>query len=296
MKKYGLFLGCNIPAIRPDVERAIRLTMPRLGVELTDLEGSSCCPAFGTFPSADEVASLAITGWNLAIAEETGVDPLVECGSCYSSLRLGRHSLLKNGEKRERVNDLLAVTGKRFEGTAEPRHLIDVLYNEVGTQKIASVIAKSLEGINAVVQYPCHTLWPSEVVGFDNARRPKMLRELVEALGANVQSYSREYQCCGGAGGFARGARIDARKYAEKKLNAIVTETRADLIVVSCVTCLMHLDGMQKDLNEANNGNKYSIPVFDYNQLLALCMGFEPKEVASISIIPRDGVVEKVLT
>lgn len=293
MKKYGLFLGCNMPAIRPDVERAIRLTMPKLGVELTDLEGSSCCPAFGTFPSADEVAGLAITAWNLAIAEETGVDPLAECGSCYSSLRMGRDKLLKNEEKRKKVNELLASTGKQFTGTAKPRHLIDVLYNEVGTERITSTITKRLKGMNAVVQYPCHTLWPSEVVGFDNPRRPTMLRELVEALGANVQSYSREYQCCGGAGGFVHGALIDARQYAQKKLDAIITETKADMIVVSCVTCLMHLDGMQKELNEANNGNKYLIPVFDYNQLLALCMGFEPKEVASISLVPRDKVIER---
>ena len=51
--KFGLFLGCNTPAIRPDVERAIRLTMPKLDVELEDLEGYVCCPAFGTFPSTD---------------------------------------------------------------------------------------------------------------------------------------------------------------------------------------------------------------------------------------------------
>jgi len=50
--KYGFFLGCNMPAIRPDLERAVRLTMPELGVELVELEwhlpgfrrdGRSCC-------------------------------------------------------------------------------------------------------------------------------------------------------------------------------------------------------------------------------------------------------------
>ncbi|HQE57511.1 MAG TPA: heterodisulfide reductase-related iron-sulfur binding cluster, partial [Candidatus Fermentibacter daniensis] len=71
--KYGLFLGCNVPAVRPDVERAIRLSMPRLGAEMLDLEGSVCCPAFGSFPSADETASLAVSAWNFSIAEELGV-------------------------------------------------------------------------------------------------------------------------------------------------------------------------------------------------------------------------------
>jgi len=295
VKKYGLFLGCNMPAIRPDVERAIRLTMPRLGVELVDLPGSVCCPAFGTFPSADEIAGLAITAWNLAIAEEQGVDLVAECGSCYSSLRIGRDKLLRDGEKREQVNELLKAAGKSFKGTAAVRHIIDVLYNEVGPDKIKDSITKGLEGISAVVQYPCHTLFPSETVGFDApSGKPHMLRELVEALGAHVESYSRELQCCGGAGGFTRIALSDAITFTKKKYDAIKKETSAEFIVVSCITCLMHLDERQKGLNTGGKGNTYSIPVFDYNQILALCMGFDPKEVASISFIPRDKLIEKI--
>ena len=112
--KYGLFLGCNMPAIRPDVERAMRLTLPALGLELVDMEGCACCPAFGTFPSADEVASFAVNAWNLAIAEEKGVTPVTQCGSCYSSLRMGRARLLKDEDKRKRVNELLKGSGKKF--------------------------------------------------------------------------------------------------------------------------------------------------------------------------------------
>ncbi|MDD5590711.1 MAG: CoB--CoM heterodisulfide reductase iron-sulfur subunit B family protein [Dehalococcoidales bacterium] len=294
MKKYGLFLGCNMPALRPDVERAIRLTLPGLGVELVDLEGSVCCPAFGTFPSSDEIASLTINAWNLSIAEAKGVDPIVECGSCYSSLRSGQTKLLEDEGKRKRVNKLLEIAGKKFEGTAKAHHMIDVLYNEVGPRKICSAITKTLGGINAVVQYPCHTLFPSEIVGFDNPGRPHMLMELVEALGANVQTFSRELQCCGGAGGFTHGAHVDAVKYAKKRFDAIKQETSAELIVVSCITCLMHLDEMQKELNKQGSGDEYSIPVFDYNQILAICMGFEPKEVASISFIPRNSILERL--
>jgi len=283
-----------MPAIRPDVERAIRLTMPRLGVELVDLDGTACCPAFGTFPSADEIASLAISAWNLSIAEEKGVDLIVECGSCYSSLRVGRDKLLRDKEKKKQVNELLSTANKRFEGTAKIRHMIDVLYNEVGPEKISSVITKGLEGVNAVVQYPCHTLFPSEIVGFDApSGRPHMLGELVEALGAKVEGYSRELQCCGGAGGFTRRALSDAIKFTHKKFDAIKKETNAELMVVSCITCLMHLDERQKGLNPESNKNTYSIPVFDYNQILALCMGFDPKEVASISFMPRDKIIEK---
>lgn len=290
--KFGLFLGCNMPAIRPDVEQAIRLTMPKLGVDLVDLEGYVCCPAFGTFPSTDDDSHLAVSGWNLSIAEQKGLDLLVECGSCYSSLRMGREHILHDEKTKARVNELLQPVGRSVEGKARVRHITDVLYHDVGTDKISKSIDKTLEGLHAVVQYPCHTLFPSELVGFDSPpSRPHILRELVEALGAEVDSFSREYQCCGGAGGFHTASAIEARGFAKSKLDAIKNETQADLIVISCITCLMFLDNVQKELSDRNG--KYDIPVFDYNQILALCMGFDPKQVAPICSVPRDKITDR---
>jgi heterodisulfide reductase subunit B len=289
--KFGFFLGCNMPAIRPDVERAIRLTMPALGVDLEDLEGYVCCPAFGTFPSLDEGAHLAVSAWNLAIGEAKGIDLMVECGSCYSSLCTGRH-MLHDDAKRAHANALLAKAGKTYEGTARPRHITDVLYNDVGPDRIAKNVKKPLDGMHAVVQYPCHTLYPSDIVGFEeSAARPRILAELVEALGATVDHFSLEHLCCGGAGGFHGSSHAEAEAFAKRKLDAILAETRAEMIVVSCITCLMHLDNVQKDLSKGNG--TYSIPVFDFNQILALCMQFPPNEVAALSTVSRDPVVSR---
>jgi heterodisulfide reductase subunit B len=288
--RYGLFLGCNVPAVRPDVERAVRLTMPPLGAELVDLDGSVCCPAFGTFPSADETAALAVSAWNFSIAEELGVPILTECGSCYSSLRMARRRLLEDPGRKAEVDRLLARAGRAFGGAVEIRHIIDVLYNDIGPARIRDALRHPMDGMQVVVQYPCHTLFPGEVVGFDRpSGRPRMLRELVEALGATVPTYSRELQCCGGAGGFVKGSFAGASEYAFRKLRAARSETGAVAFVVSCITCLEHLDRMQVELDRREAGGR-PLPVFDYNQLLAVCMGFDPAEVASISTVPRDGV------
>ncbi|MDY6911692.1 MAG: CoB--CoM heterodisulfide reductase iron-sulfur subunit B family protein, partial [Chloroflexota bacterium] len=222
--KYGLFLGCNAPAIRPDLERAIRLTMPALGVELVELEGYTCCPGYGTFPASDELASLSVSGRNLAIAEQKGVDLLVECGSCYSVLRHAKHGL-HDEEKAKQVNELLAIDNKKVSGTANVRHMIDVLYHEIGVENIADSIKHRLDGMEIVVQYPCHTLWPSDIMGFDDPRNPTKLAQLVEALGAKVPKFSRELQCCGGAGGFAARSHKEAIAFAKKKYDAIKAET-----------------------------------------------------------------------
>ncbi|MEW6657985.1 MAG: CoB--CoM heterodisulfide reductase iron-sulfur subunit B family protein [Thermodesulfobacteriota bacterium] len=292
-----LFLGCNTPAIRPDVERAIRASMPVLGIDLVDADNYVCCPAFGAFPSADEEAWMATSGWNLSIAEQQGCDFVVQCGSCYSSLRLGREHLLHDATKLAHVNELLEPSGRQVTGKSQVRHVSEVLFREIGPEKIATQLKKSLKGLHGVVQYPCHTLFPSEVVGFEeSARAPEGLRRLVEALGAAVDGYSRELQCCGGAGGFMKSTPEQAIEFAKAKFDAILAETQADFIAVSCITCLMHLERVQVTLNQQLGEGRYRIPVFDYNQLLALCLGFAPQQVASICNVPRDSVISRLVS
>lgn len=289
------FPGCNTPAIRPDVERAIRASMSVLGVDLVDADNYVCCPAFGAFPSADEEAWLATSGWNLSIAEEKGCDFVVQCGSCYSSLRMGREHLMHNAEMMTRVNQLLEPTGRQVTGKSKVRHVSEVLYMGIGPETIAAHIKKSLEGLHGIVQYPCHTLFPSEVVGFEeSARAPKGMRQLVEALGATVDGYSRELQCCGGAGGFMKSTPEQAIEFAQTKFDAILDETKADFIAVSCITCLMHMENVQNTLNKRVGEERYKIPVFDYNQLLALCLGIDPKQVSAICNVPRDSVLSRL--
>jgi heterodisulfide reductase subunit B len=270
--------------------------MSVLGIDLVDADNYVCCPSFGAFPSADMEAWLATSGWNLSIAEEKGCDFVVQCGSCYSVLRMAREHLMHYPAKMARVNDLLEATGRTVTGKSKVRHVSEVLYREIGTEKIAEHIKKSLKGLHGVVQYPCHTLFPSEVVGFeDSARAPKGMRQLVEALGVTVDGYSLELQCCGGAGGFMKSTPEQAIEFTKAKFDAILDETKADFIAVSCGTCLMHMERVQNTLNERIGEKRYNIPVFDYNQLLALCLGFDPKQVASICTIPRDSVIDRLV-
>lgn len=289
------FPGCNIPAVRPDVERAIRASMSVLGIDLVDADNYVCCPAFGAFPSCDEDAWMATSGWNLSIGEEKGCDFVVQCGSCYSVLRMAREHLLHDAEKMARLNELLEPAGRQVTGKSKIRHISEVLYREIGPEKISSSIKKSLKGLHGVVQYPCHTLFPSEVVGFeDSARAPKGMRLLTEALGATVDAYSREMQCCGGAGGFMKSTPEQAIEFATAKFDAILEETGADFIAVSCGTCLMHMERIQTTLNQRLGEERYKIPVFDYNQLLALCLGFEASQVSSICNVSRDSVLSRL--
>jgi heterodisulfide reductase subunit B len=290
--RFGLFLGCNMPAIRPDVEKAIRSALPAVGVEVVDIEGSACCPAFGTFYSVDEDSALAVNGWNLALAEKLGVDIVVQCGSCYSTLKLGRHKIL-NGRK-EDVNKYLAKVGLRYDGRIDVRHIIDVYRNVVGLDRIRNSLKYSLEDMKVVVQNPCHVLRPSKILGFDDPENPSALKEITEALGAEVPYYERYKQCCGGSGGFSKRDKKANLEFTKKKFDSMKEEVDPDLIVVSCITCLLHLDGVQEEMR--NRGMiDYKIPVFDFSQILAICQGKDPDKVARLCITPRDEVIKRIL-
>jgi len=56
------------------------------------------------------------------------------------------------------------------------------------------------------------------------------------------------------------------------------------------------LERVQNTLNEQLSEERYKIPVFDYNQLLALCLGFDPKQVSAICNVPRESVISRMVS
>jgi len=292
MAKFALFLGCNVPWRYPDIEQSIRKTLPRLGVELQDIENYSCCTAPGILPSIDETAWLAISARNIALAEDMGLDIITGCNGCYSVLN---HALflLSIGEKREETNKLLSLVNREYKGTAKVLHAIHVLYRDVGAARIRQNLKRSLDGFKVSLEIGCHQLWPSAIFGQDDPVRPRILGEMCQALGAEVQVYSKLLRCCGGSG-FRATALVKSFELVKDKLGSIREETEADMIVTTCPSCFAQMDDGQQKLREIGEID-YSIPVFYYTQLLALCMGFDPKEVAAISDTPRDEIIDEII-
>ena len=93
MKRFAFFPGCLIPARHPAMEFAIRETMPRLDIELVDLEGASCCPDPIYFKSKDKLSWLAVAARNLTLAEDMGLDIFTNCSGCTATLSETRHLL-----------------------------------------------------------------------------------------------------------------------------------------------------------------------------------------------------------
>lgn len=293
MEKIGLYLGCNIPFKAPDIEQSFRKVFPALGVELTDLPGAGCCPAWGTAPSFDLNTWCAVSGRNITIAEELGVDVMTGCNSCFGILSEAKH-FMEKPDRKKAVNAILGQVGREFKGTSDIYHASNILHEVIGVEKIKESLKYQLEGLKIAVQPGCHILWPSDVmkVKEKNSFYPTHLRDLCEALGAEAPEYSRLEACCGMGGMRSTDVEKSLGLFTEK-LRSIKEELDPDMIVTTCSSCFLQFDMSQQILKERGVID-YEIPVFYYTQVLALAMGFDPKEVAAISQTRRDGVIAEI--
>ena len=83
-------------------EMSVREVMPRLDVELVDLENASCC---GTpVQSVNMYAATYLAARNLAIAEKMGfTDLLAVCNGCHLSLFEALHLLNHDEKLKEKI-------------------------------------------------------------------------------------------------------------------------------------------------------------------------------------------------
>ena len=143
--EIAYFLGCIMNNRYPGVEKATRKLFEALDIDLVDMEGASCCPAPGVFGSFDEETWATIAARNLTIAEDMGADIMTECNGCFGSLFECNHILKENDEKREKINANLAEIGREFKGTTNVKHFAQILRDDVGFEKLASLIEKPLD-------------------------------------------------------------------------------------------------------------------------------------------------------
>ena len=275
--EIAYFLGCIMNNRYPGVEKATRMLFDALDIELKDMEGASCCPAPGVFGSFDETTWAAIAARNLTIAEEMGADIMTECNGCFGSLFEANHMLKEDADKAAEINAILAEVGKEWKGTTNVKHFAQILRDDVGFEKLASIIEKPLN-LNVAVHYGCHFLKPTKTIGIEEqAENPSILDALVEITGAKSVDYEEKMMCCG-AGGGLRSRDLDVTtSYTKEKLENMQA-AGVDAIVNCCPFCHLQFDQGQTEVN-AKYGTDFAIPVFHLAQLYGLAMGLSADEL-----------------
>ena len=270
MAKYAFFLGCVAPLRYPGIEKSTRVVFDKLGVELVDLTDASCCPAPGVIKAFSKTTWLAAAARNLALAEKMGLPIMTICNGCYGSLFEAAHELNNNAEELAKVNEILAKIGMEYKGTTKVYHFAEVLYNEVGVEKIKAAFSKPLE-YRIAVFYGCHFLKPTDIKGLDDAEAPHLLEDLVEATGCKAMPRRQPMLCCGSGGGLKAAFGDVTKQFTQTNLENM-KESDAQFIVDVCPFCHLQFDTAQKELG-------FEIPVLHLAQLYGIAMGMTEEEL-----------------
>jgi len=273
--RYAHFWGCFIPGRLPHVEKATRLVMERLGLQAIDMDGFTCCPEKGLVQTRSHREWLLTAARNLAIAEESGVDLITPCPGCLGTLAGAHAEVVGDSRARRAVRDGLAVVGRRYEGRATARHLLDVLDRDVGLVRLQQYAIKPMVGMRVAVHYGCHLIRPSQDVNFDDPFEPSRFDEMVEAIGAESVPYESKMLCCGGLM-----SRVDDEELGRDMVRTKLRELKrleADAIVLACPSCMLQYDVTQSVL--VRRGEDLGVPVLYYSELLCLAMGVDPAEL-----------------
>jgi heterodisulfide reductase subunit B len=280
---YSLFLGCLVPNRYPGIEWATDylLGKKQLNVPTQRNDDFTCCPVPGIFYSADKKTWLALAARNLTIAQDNNTEILTVCNGCYMSLHKAAENL-QDPKVRSQTNKVLRGVGKRYVGEEVPtdgrvkqyrpiqvKHLVEVLYDEVGLDRIEEKVVHPLSGLRVAVHYGCHYLRPSETHQIENPNRPHYIDDIVEACGATTVDYDEKLACCGAGGGVRSHVKELADALTEDKIKSI-TQARADVIVTGCPFCLLQFDTAQSSLPGVN------IPAIHLSSLMALALGADP--------------------
>ncbi len=268
MAKYGFFLGCIMPLRYPGIESSTRAVMDALGVELVDMQGASCCPAPGVMRSFDQTYWMSVAARNLVIAQKMGVDVLTICNGCFDTLFEVAHKLNHDPELRKKVNKILKEAGvEEYQGNVNVRHFVELLYKDVGVEAVRAK-AKAGKGMKAAVHYGCHFLKPSNIKKIDDAERPHIFDDIVEAAGVTSLPFKDKGTCCG-AGGGVRARTPDVALKMTKENLTNMKAAGAEVIVDCCPFCHLQYDAGQAQLKE------FGIPVLHLSQLLGMAFGLD---------------------
>jgi len=273
-RPYALYLGCTIPARVQHFEIASRKVAQKLGLRLVDIPDFACCGY--PIASLDARTARLLAARNLALAEKAGCNILALCTACTGSLTEAAHELANDPERLESINRDLATIGLCYTGGVKVRHLVRVLFEEIGREKIEAAIVRRLDGAVLASHYGCHYLKPSEAHGdFENPEAPHTLDDLIQWTGARTLEYPGKLKCCGG-GVLAADEKL-ALSISRNKLREIA-HRHADAITLICPFCNIMYDTNQKKI-ETTFGVEFGIPVLFFPQVLGLAMGFEPREL-----------------
>lgn len=278
MSKYLFYPGCSMESSSRAYNESLMAIAEPLGLDLVEVNDWNCCGAT-EYLSISLTPAYALIGRNLALAKNQakGTKTLVaSCSACYLNLAKADHYMEERPLLGENVNKALEAGGLSYKpGSLMIRHLLDVIINDIGLEKLRSLSVKPLKGLRVAPYLGCMVPRPDYDHRWSDHEHPDELDRVIAALGAEVIDFPLKTHCCGG-----HMTQIGPSTAFEliRRLLSSASQYKADVIVTVCPMCQMNLDAYQAETNRYFHTN-YQIPILFFTQLMGLAFGKPPKEL-----------------
>ena len=289
--KVAFHPGCVSKGACPELYVSATKIAEPLGLELEELLEAPCTGA-GVLSEQNPDLADSLNGLTLAMAESKGGLLMTICSTCQGVLSGVNHTFAKNPQRLEKANKTIGDQGFTYRGTTKVKHLLWLLFEDIGVDRLRAAIKRKLTGLKIAPFYGCYILRPEDDLGLkERPERKTYLEQLIGLLGAEAVEYKGSTKCCG----FPM-LTFNREKSLSMAGNHILEakDKGADALVTPCPLCHLNLDGQQPDSARALK-KPIDVPIFHLPQLLGLAFGFSPEELRlNHHVVPTSAALEKV--
>lgn len=264
MKTVSYFPGCTLKTKAKILDKYARKSAEILGVCLEEIENWQCCGGVFT-TSRDEVATKLSSVRALKAAQDKNQILVSVCSACHNVIKQTNHAMQTDAEFASKVNNYLGADGG-YDGSTKVMHYLELLRDEIGYDKVKEKVVKPLAGKKIAAYYGCLLLRPGTVMRMDDPENPRIIEDLIRALGGEPVVYPFRNECCGG---YIALENPDSAKARSTKVFESAKGHGADMIVTACPLCKYNLE---------KNGS--SVPVVYFTELLAEALGVKENDDA----------------
>ena len=264
MIKVSYFPGCTLKTRAKALDLYARRSAEALGVELEELENWQCCG--GVFSMAkDEIATKLSSVRALADAAQKGQPLVTVCSACHNVIKQTNAAMQNDADFARNANNYLLAGAEPalaapYTGQTQVYHFLELLRDVVGYDRVREAVKKPLTGRKIAAYYGCLLLRPAKTLQMDDPENPRIMEDLIRALGAEPVIYGYRNECCGGY------VALENKASAEQKSHAVLENAKnmgAEAVVTACPLCRYNL--------EKNGGG--ALPVIYLTELLAEALG-----------------------
>jgi len=266
--KFAFFPGCVSRGGCPELYPSVIAVAEKLGIELEEMKGASCTGA-GVLQESNELLGDCLNARTFAMAEARDLPIMTICSTCQGVMSQA-HNRLQNEEYRAQVNGILAEEGLEYKGRVEVKHILWILVEDIGLDRLRGMVEQPLTGFRVAPFYGCYIVRPTGVLGYaEHPERQQSLELVIEALGGEAIDFPGKTRCCGFPI-LTINERNSVAMVAKHTLDA--KDLGADAMVTPCPLCHLNLDGYQPSASQQSQ-REIDMPILHLPQLVGMAIG-----------------------